>query len=91
MPLIAFGCPATLLWEACLDLGMEMHLQHGRLAHVSCTKGCHAAVTDQVHADSGSWESDFESLVKILWTSARKLAGCAACWSAFSAALEDQQ
>ena len=64
MPLNACGCPAKLLWQSCLSVGLGMPLQHGRLAHIPCTKGCHAAIADQVHADeSGSWESDRESLL----------------------------
>ena len=50
MPLTASGCPANLLWEGCLDVGLGMPLQHGRLAHMPGTEGCHAAVADQVHA-----------------------------------------
>ena len=62
MPLIASGCPARLLWESCLCVGLRMPLQQGRLAHIRCTKGCHAAVADQVHAEDGSWDSNtFES------------------------------
>ena len=51
MPLIAFGCPAKMLWEACWNVGLRLPLQHGRLAHDSSAEGCHAADADQVHAD----------------------------------------